>query len=65
MSNYVIYYNTRKIIYRDMAKRWLKWAHTANLSEDECKGVSLFFKSIAKRFGLIEEFRSLGVICNN
>lgn len=62
MSNYVIYYGTRKVMYRDLAIRWAKWAATSNLTERELEGVSMFFKSIAKRFGLIKEFREIGVI---
>lgn len=62
MSKYVIYYGTRKEMYRDMATRWSKWATTSNLTEDQIRGVSMFFRSIATRFGLIREFREIGVI---
>lgn len=62
MSQYTRYYNTRQIMYRSLANRWIKWAATANLTEKELEGISLFFKSVAKRFGLITEFRELGII---
>lgn len=62
MSKYTMYYSGRKIMYRDMATRWSRWAATANLTEKELEGISLFFKSIAVRFGLVTEFREIGVI---
>ena len=62
MSRYVCYYSARKIFYREMAERWSKWAAGAELSETEINGISKFFKSLAKRFGLINEFRELGII---
>ena len=62
MSKYVIYYSCRKSMYRDMAIRWAKWSSTADLTEDQIRGVSLFFKSIGVRFGLINEFRDIGVL---
>ena len=62
MSKYVCYYSAKKIFYREFATRWAKWAKTANLSNIEIIGISLFFTQVAKRFGLICEFRELGVI---
>ena len=62
MSKYTIYYSTRKSMYRDLATRWIKWAADSNLTEKELEGVAMFFESIAIRFGLITEFRELGVI---
>ena len=62
MSKYTIYYSGRKIMYRDLATRWSKWAAGSNLSEQELTGVSMFFKAIAKRFGLTKEFRDIGVL---
>jgi hypothetical protein len=49
-------------MYRELAARWSRWASTAKLTEEELRGVSLFFKAIARRFGLIKEFREIGVI---
>lgn len=62
MSRYVIYYSCGKAMYRELAIRWIKWSKTTKLPEDQIKGISLFFKSIARRFGLITEFRELGII---
>jgi hypothetical protein len=62
MSKYVRYYNANQRAYRDMAIKWMRWAEDANLSDQELKGISKFFYSIARRFGLITEFRSIGVI---
>ena len=61
MSNYVRYYNNRKDFYRIFAARWAAWASGANLTSVEAEGMSKFFKSIAKRFGLTQEFAELGV----
>jgi hypothetical protein len=62
MSNYVIYYNTRKYLYRDMARSWKAWADTTKLTSDQSRGMSVFFRHIGKRFGLITEFKNIGVI---
>jgi hypothetical protein len=62
MSKYVVYYSGRKEMYRDMVTRWSKWAKTANLTAEQRRGIALFFKSIGRRFGLINEFRDIGVI---
>ena len=62
MSKYVIYYSTHKDMYRSLASRWARWAETSELTEQETEGVAMFFKTIAVRFGLVKEFRELGVI---
>ena len=62
MSKYTRYYNERQEMYRYMATRWKKWADTSNVSESDKKGISIFFESIARRFGLIQEFKEIGVI---
>ena len=62
MSKYVRYYNDRKGFYKTFATRWASWAADANLTEVETEGMSKFFKSIARRFGLTQEFADLGVI---
>ena len=61
MSNYVRYYNNRKDFYKTFATRWSSWAATANLSAIETEGMTKFFKPIAKRFGLTQEFAELGI----
>lgn len=62
MSKYVQYYNKNQQVYRELAERWARWAKTAVLTADEIKGTSKFFYDIAVRFGLVNEFRELGVI---
>lgn len=62
MSRYVIYYSGRKEMYRDMAERWTRWSKSVTLTPDEIRGTSKFFHDIAVRFGLINEFREIGVI---
>ena len=61
MSNYVRYYNDRKDFYKTFATRWAAWAEGANLSAMEAEGMTKFFKPIAKRFGLVQEFAGLGI----
>lgn len=62
MSNYVRYYNKNQKNYRELAERWAKWAKNVSLTSDEIRGTSKFFYDIAVRFGLVTEFRDLGVI---
>jgi hypothetical protein len=62
MSDYVIYYNTRKILYRQMAGSWKAWADSTKLTSEQSRGMSVFFRHIGKRFGLINEFKHIGVI---
>lgn len=62
MSRYVVYYSVRKEMYREMAERWTRWSKSVSLTPDEIRGASKFFHDIAIRFGLINEFREIGVI---
>ena len=62
MSRYVIYYSTRQDMYRELAARWARWSENRCLTATESAGVSLFFRQIARRFGLTNEFRDLGII---
>jgi hypothetical protein len=61
MSKYVRYYNNRKDFYKTFATRWTAWADGAELTSTEVEGMTKFFKSIAKRFGLMQEFAELGI----
>lgn len=61
MSNYVRYYNDRKGFYKTFAERWAAWAVDADLSAMEVEGMTKFFKPIAKRFGLVQDFIELGI----
>lgn len=62
MSKYVAYYNARQTMYKDFAASWANITKDMHLTEDQRKGMALFFKPIARRFGLIKEFRDLTVI---
>lgn len=63
MSNYIIYYNSRKSMYRAMAASWKAWADSSTtITSKQRRGMSLFFRHIGKRFGLITEFKDIGVI---
>ena len=62
MSNYVIYYCTRKDMFRKLAKEWKAWADESTLTESQVRGMTLFFRQVGKRFGLITEFKNIGVI---
>jgi hypothetical protein len=62
MSKYVVYYSGRKSMYRELAERWARWAKSVALTPDEVRGTSKFFYDIGVRFGLVTEFRKLGVI---
>ena len=62
MSNYVRYYNDRKNFYLVFATRWAAWAEGVELTDLETEGMVKFFKPIAKRFGLVQDFVKLGII---
>lgn len=62
MSAYTRYYNKNQKAYKEFAERWARWATTATLTPEEVIGMSKFFYSIGVRFGLVNEFRELGVI---
>ncbi len=62
MSKYVIYYNTRQIMYLDLARAWKSWSDGECIPDTQIKGMSLFFRHIGKRFGLIKAFKRIGVI---
>ena len=62
MSRYSMYYATRQSMYRDFATTWVNVVASTGLPEYQKEGMALFFKPIARRFGLIGEFRKIGVI---
>jgi hypothetical protein len=49
-------------MYRDLARAWKDWADGDELPGYQIRGMKLFFRQIGKRFGLITEFKKLGVI---
>ena len=62
MSKYTRYYTRKKELYRSFAVNWVSWANTASLSQIELEGMRKFFKPIARRFGLTQEFVNIGLI---
>lgn len=62
MSKYTMYYNSRQDMYRGFAANWVRSTAEMNLTERQKRGMALFFTPIARRFGLISEFRDLGII---
>lgn len=62
MSKYIRYYNKNQQVYRELAERWARWAKTVSLTPDEIRGTAKFFRDIGVRFGLITEFKEIGVI---
>lgn len=62
MSKYAMYYDRKKRQYLDFATSWAKLAAEMNLTERQWRGMVLFFRPIARRFGLVQEFKELGII---
>lgn len=62
MSKYTTYYKSRQLMYKDLAINWAKFTENVELTDYQRKGMALFFKPIARRFGLIKEFRNISVI---
>lgn len=62
MSKYTTYYVTKQKQYRDFATSWAKFAATMDLTERQRRGMALFFRPIARRFGLTKDFKDIGVI---
>lgn len=58
MSKYVEYYNTYKEVYRNVAKRLVKVAE----ENEFLKLNSVAFRPIGVRFGLIKEFKKMGIL---
>lgn len=62
MSKYTTYYTNKQKQYKELAATWKKLSEGMNLSEAQKRGMSLFFKPIARRFGLTQDFKDIGVI---
>ena len=62
MSKYTMYYTEQQSKYLSLATNWNKFTKDMDLTEDQRRGMALFFRPIARRFGLTKEFRDIGVI---
>ena len=62
MSKYTMYYDSKQKQYRDFATNWVKFTSEMNLTERQKVGMALFFKPIARRFGLTKDFKDIGII---
>jgi hypothetical protein len=62
MSKYTTYYKARQIMYKDLAANWAKFTEDMNLTDLQRMGMRLFFKPIARRFGLVKDFKNIGVL---
>ena len=62
MSKYTMYYTAKQQQYKNLASTWTQLASTMGLTDQQKKGMALFFKPIARRFGLVQEFKDKGMI---
>ena len=62
MSKYTTYYNSKRAQHKEFAASWAKLTADMDLTERQKRGMALFFRPIARRFGLIQEFKDIGVI---
>ena len=62
MSKYTVYYNSKQKQYKDFATNWAKFTADMDLTERQRRGMALFFRPIARRFGLTKDFRNIGVM---
>ena len=62
MSRYTTYYTVKQRQYKEFAAAWKKTSEGMNLTEKQKKGMALFFKPIARRFGLTQDFKDIGVM---
>lgn len=62
MSKYTMYYNKNKKLYLNFANSFTNLVNTSAIPEENKRGLKLFFRPIARRFGLITEFKDLGVL---
>ena len=62
MSKYVKYYNDRQEAYKTLATMASNYLADNKVSKEEFNGIAGFFRCVGKRFGLLESFRSQGLI---
>jgi hypothetical protein len=57
-----MYYTAKQKQYLDFATNWAKFTANMGLTERQKRGMALFFKPIARRFGLTKDFKDIGVL---
>ena len=62
MSKYTTYYKSRQLEYRSLGINWAIFAEEHKLTEEQLRGMKLFFRPIARRFGLTVDYQKLGII---
>lgn len=62
MSKYTTYYYSKQDQYKTFASSWVRFTADMNLTDRQRRGMALFFKPIAKRFGLVQYFKTIGVL---
>ncbi len=62
MSRYTTYYKSRQQMFRELAINWSIFAGSRHLTSIQMKGMKVFFRSVGKRFGLLTDFKKIGVI---
>ena len=62
MSRYTTYYRSKQLEYKSLAINWSIFANSNNIPGYQRRGMALFFKPIARRFGLTEDFKRLNII---
>lgn len=62
MSYYTEYYNKNRSLYLTLAECWVNQTNLTRVTDEDKLTISKFFLKKAIRFGLVQEFRSLGII---
>ena len=62
MSKYTTYYKNKQLEYRSLAINWAIFADSHSIPGYQRRGMALFFRPIARRFGLTEDFKKLNIM---
>ena len=62
MSKYTTYYKSKQLEYRSLAVNWSIFADSHKIPGYQRRGMALFFRPIARRFGLVSAFKKIGII---
>lgn len=62
MSYYTEYYNKNRSLYLTLAECWVNQTNLTRVTDEDKLTISKFFLKKAIRFGLVQEFKSLGII---